>query len=134
MVVLAAITFVFVGCDRAQAGSPSRTVDAAIHAAARTYGASYSEMRSLAFCESRFNANAVNTTAVWVRDNSTRGGHYEHSSGLFQFLPSTWANTPFAGHSVFDARWNAQGAAWLWKQRRPFVEGVELQTVNIWTS
>ena len=38
------------------------------------------------------------------------------ASGLFQFLPSTWANTPQgkAGMSVFDATANAQAAAWYY--------------------
>ena len=56
----------------------------------------------VAKCESNYNPNAVNRSSG--------------ASGLFQFLPSTWANTPQgrAGQSVFDATANAQGAAWYY--------------------
>lgn len=35
------------------------------------------------------------------------------SSGLAQFLPSTWAITPYRDRWIFSARWNALAAAWL---------------------
>jgi hypothetical protein len=56
----------------------------------------------VARCESNFNPLAVNRSSG--------------ASGLFQFLPSSWANTPQgrAGLSVFDATANAQGAAWYY--------------------
>jgi hypothetical protein len=42
---------------------------------------------------------------------------YSGASGLFQFLPSTWASTApkagYAGASVFDPEANAASAAWL---------------------
>lgn len=34
------------------------------------------------------------------------------SSGLFQFLPSTWATTPYRRRSIWRAKWNALAAAW----------------------
>ncbi len=35
--------------------------------------------------------------------------------GLFQILtPSTWSTTPYASHSVWEARWNALAAMWMW--------------------
>jgi soluble lytic murein transglycosylase-like protein len=57
----------------------------------------------VARCESNFNPNAVNRSSA--------------ASGLFQFLPSTWAGTPQgkAGRSVFDPTANAQAAAWYYK-------------------
>ena len=57
----------------------------------------------VAKCESGFNPLAVNRASG--------------ASGLFQFMPSTWANTPQgkAGRSVFDAVANAQAAAWYYK-------------------
>jgi hypothetical protein len=56
----------------------------------------------VAKCESNYNPLAFNRSSG--------------ASGLFQFLPSSWANTPQgkAGMSVFDAAANAQGAAWYY--------------------
>jgi soluble lytic murein transglycosylase-like protein len=61
----------------------------------------------VAKCESSYNPNAVN--------------RYSHASGLFQFIPSTWASTPQAkaGKSVFDPVANARAAAWLYKRAGP---------------
>ena len=61
----------------------------------------------VAKCESGYNPNAINPSS--------------HASGLFQFLPSTWASTPQAkaGKSVFDPVANAQGAAWLYQRWGP---------------
>lgn len=39
------------------------------------------------------------------------------ASGLFQFMPSTWAGTPYASSSVFDPVANARAAAWLYARR-----------------
>lgn len=36
------------------------------------------------------------------------------ASGLFQFLDSTWARTPYAAASVYDPETNIAAAAWLW--------------------
>ena len=42
---------------------------------------------------------------------------YSGASGLFQFLPSTWASTApsagYGGHSVFEPEANVASAAWL---------------------
>lgn len=35
------------------------------------------------------------------------------AAGVFQFLPSTWAHTPFRSLSVYDPYANALGAGWL---------------------
>jgi len=53
----------------------------------------------IAYCESTYNPSAVNTDS--------------NAEGLFQFLPSTWAGTPFAAQSPFDPVANAHAAAWL---------------------
>lgn len=53
----------------------------------------------IAGCESSYNPNAVNAES--------------NARGLFQFLPSTWAGTPFAALSPFDPVANARAAAWL---------------------
>lgn len=54
------------------------------------------------FCESGYNPNAVNP--------------YSGTEGLFQFMPSTWAGTPWGRDSPFDARDNALAAAWLYQR------------------
>ena len=59
----------------------------------------------VARCESNYNPYAVN--------------RYSGASGLFQFLPSTWATTPQRAQSVFDPVANAQAAAWLYQRSGP---------------
>jgi hypothetical protein len=59
----------------------------------------------VAWCESRYHPNSVNSSS--------------HASGLFQFLPSTWAGTPWHAQSPFDPTANAQAAAWLYKTYGP---------------
>ena len=56
----------------------------------------------VANCESHYNPNAFNNSSG--------------ASGLFQFLPSSWARTPQGrqGLSVFDPAANAQAAAWYY--------------------
>jgi len=54
----------------------------------------------LAQCESGLNPYAVNRSSG--------------AAGLFQFLATTWAGTPWRGQSPFDANANAQAAAWLY--------------------
>lgn len=54
----------------------------------------------LAQCESTMNPYAVN--------------RWSGAAGLFQFLPSTWATTPWHAQSPFDPVANSQAAAWLY--------------------
>jgi Transglycosylase SLT domain len=60
---------------------------------------------NVAWCESRYHPNSVNSSSG--------------ASGLFQFLPSTWAFTPYASHSPFDPQYNALAAAWLYSRDGP---------------
>jgi len=76
------------------------TVDRALHQASARYGVSYWQMRSVSFCESRWRPWAV--------------GYGSH--GLFQFLRSTWAHTPYASRNIYDPFANALAAAWLVRQ------------------
>lgn len=45
--------------------------------------------------------------------NSYAGHH-----GLYQFLPITWAMTPYAKHSIWSARFQALATAWMWRVGR----------------
>jgi hypothetical protein len=60
---------------------------------------------NVAWCESRYQPNSVNSSSG--------------ASGLFQFLPSTWAFTPYASYSPFDPKYNALAAAWLYQRDGP---------------
>lgn len=51
-----------------------------------------------ATCESRLNPYARNPSG---------------SSGLMQFMPSTWSTTPYGGHSIWSAKWNALAGGWM---------------------
>lgn len=59
----------------------------------------------VAFCESTYDPNAVNPSSG--------------TEGLFQFMPSTWAESPEAGSSPFDPTANSQAAAWLYNTVGP---------------
>jgi regulator of protease activity HflC (stomatin/prohibitin superfamily) len=59
----------------------------------------------IAYCESRYHPNSVNSDSG--------------ASGLFQFMPGTWAGTPWASQSPFDPVANAQAAAWLYSHFGP---------------
>lgn len=60
---------------------------------------------NVAWCESRYHPNSVNSSSG--------------ASGLFQFLPSTWAFTPQHSLSPFDPVANANAAAWLYTRDGP---------------
>ena len=77
---------------------------AIIYAAADRYGQSRADMLRVARCESGLNPNAYN-------------GAYG-ASGLFQFLPGTWATTPYANQDIFDPVASANAAGWMWSVGR----------------
>lgn len=77
------------------------SVDEALRLAAITYGVPLSELRAVAWCESRHRPTA--------RHPGTSAG------GLMQFLPSTWRRTPYRAENVFSAYANALAAGWLWR-------------------
>jgi soluble lytic murein transglycosylase-like protein len=68
---------------------------ACIRRAALHRGISESWLRSVAWCESRFNPYATN-------------GQYV---GLFQFGPVLWGALPYRRYSRFSAKWSALAAA-----------------------
>ena len=75
-----------------------------IYDAAARYGQDPEDMLRVATCESGLDPNAVGG-----------GGAYH---GLFQFVPSTFAGTPYADQSIYDPYANANAAAWMWSQGR----------------
>jgi hypothetical protein len=75
----------------------SPSVSEAINLAAVVYGNGPTLWRR-ARCESKLNPNAKNGS---------------EASGLLQFLPSTWATTPFSRFSVFSPYANALAAGWM---------------------
>ncbi|HEX3302692.1 MAG TPA: SH3 domain-containing protein [Thermomicrobiales bacterium] len=75
-----------------------------IYTAADTYGQSRSAMLAVAQCESLLDPYATNA--------------WSGAAGLFQFLPGTWATTPWAGYDIYDPVANANAAAWMWSVGR----------------
>jgi hypothetical protein len=77
---------------------------AIIREAARAFGQPEEDLLRVGRCESNLNPRAVNSDGPYF--------------GLFQFLRSTWASTPFADRDIFDPFANAHAAAWMWQQGR----------------
>jgi uncharacterized protein YraI len=75
-----------------------------IYEAADYYGQDGDAMLRVARCES--NLDPYNVTPP------------HSASGLFQFLPGTWATTPYADRDIFDPQVNAYAAAWMWSVGR----------------
>jgi len=78
----------------------------AIRLAAITYQQSYSDMLRVASCE---------TGGSFNRYSKNRSSS---ASGIFQFLDSTWASTPYGRESVWSPYANAMAAGWMWKSGR----------------
>ena len=60
---------------------------------------------NVAYCESRYHPNSVNSSSG--------------AAGLFQFMAGTWSGTPWAKQSRLDPVANAQAAAWLYSRYGP---------------
>ncbi len=67
-----------------------------------TFGGYAWQALRVAGCESSYNPSAVNSSSG--------------ASGVFQFMPATWAGTPYAGYSVFNAWANVHAAYWLFQR------------------
>ena len=76
-----------------------------IRKAANRYNQSYKKMLCVAKCESDLTACAVGGNGQWY--------------GLFQFVPSTFRNTPYGDKDIFHPRFNALAAAWMWQKYDP---------------
>lgn len=77
----------------------SATVTEAINLASTAYGVSSSTLWRKATCESHLSPRAKNRRST--------------ASGLFQFLTSTWAGTPYGHFSIWSAYANAMAAGWM---------------------
>ena len=90
----------------------SSEIEAIIRDAAAAHGADTEQLLRVAYCESKFNPGAYNASGA---------------SGLFQFMPRTWAansvRAGYAGASPFDPVASANVAAWM------FVRGQAYQWV-----
>lgn len=86
--------------QRTLMSSPS--VAEAINLAATVYGHG-ATLWALARCESQLNPTARNASG---------------SSGLMQFMPSTFASTPFGRFSIWSPYANALAAGWMLEQGR----------------
>ena len=98
------VTTGYSGGSTAGVATGQEGIVAIIYAAADAYGQPRDDMLRVAICESGL--DPYNVTPPY------------DASGLFQFLPSTWASTPFAGQSIFDPVANANAAAWMWSVGR----------------
>ncbi len=87
-----------------RAGEGSSDIVSIIYAAADAYGQSRADMLRVADCESNLVPTAVNPTS--------------NASGLFQFIPSTFASTPYANQNIFDPVASANAAGWMWANGR----------------
>ena len=89
--------------------SGAAEIEAIIRDAAAAQGADASQLLRVAYCESRYNPGAYNASGA---------------SGLFQFLPSTWAansvRAGFAGASPFDPLAAANVAAWMFARGQAY--------------
>ncbi len=71
-----------------------------VRRAARHFGESQDQALAIAYRESRLD---------YKQTNSSSG-----AAGLFQFMPTTWAHTPYGHKSPYHPRWAALGAMWMW--------------------
>jgi hypothetical protein len=81
-------------------------IESLIRSAAASWGADPDQLLRVAWCESRYNPAAYNASSG--------------TSGLFQFMPRTWAvnsaRAGYGGASVFDPAANANVAAYMFGQ------------------
>ena len=72
-----------------------------IRRAARHFHQPLSQAYYIAHRESRYNYKVTNSSSG--------------AAGLYQFMPRTWASTPYRSHSPYQPRWAALAAMWMWK-------------------
>ena len=90
--------------DGQQQPTTEDEIVAIIREAARAFAQPEEDLLRVGRCESNLDPRAVNPDGPYF--------------GLYQFLRSTWASTPFADRDIFDPVANAHAAAWMWQQGR----------------
>ena len=87
-------------------GSANQGIVDIIYAAADRWGQPRADMLRVARCESNLDPRAVNRSSG--------------ASGLFQFMPGTFAGTPNGkrGEDIFNAYSSADAAGWMWANGR----------------
>lgn len=80
-----------------------KSVISCIRRAAILYNQSFPDALRVARCESKLDPYARNKSG---------------STGLFQFLPSTWDTTPYRRRSIYSAKWQSLAAMWMFRQGR----------------
>ncbi len=90
----------------APGGSANQGIVDIIYAAADRWGQPRADMLRVARCESNLDPRAVNRSSG--------------ASGLFQFMPGTFAGTPNGkrGEDIFNAYSSADAAGWMWANGR----------------
>ena len=83
-------------------GTRTKIARCFIYRASRHYGESTRLALQIAYRESRFD---------WRATNGSSG-----AAGLYQFMPGTWANTPYRRYSAHHPKWSALAAMWMWKR------------------
>lgn len=86
-----------------RAGTAGGSITSIITQAALRFGQAPSDAIRVATCESGLDPSQNNS-----------GG----AEGLFQFMPGTWATTPYASMSIFNAWASANAAMWMWSHGR----------------
>lgn len=72
-----------------------------IRRAALHYRQSFQDMLRVARCESSLDPY-----------NEYAGHH-----GLFQYLESTWASTPYGKRDIYSAKWQSLATGWMWSRK-----------------
>jgi membrane-bound lytic murein transglycosylase B len=81
-------------------GSRTQISRCFIRRAAQHFHQSLSQAYYIAHRESRYNYKVTNSSSG--------------AAGLYQFMPRTWASTPYHKHSAYDPRWASLAAMWMW--------------------
>jgi hypothetical protein len=84
------------------AGYSEQQIVEIIYEAADNHGQSRDDMLRVARCESGLDPHAVGG-----------GGAYH---GLYQFVPSSFAGTPYGQYDIYDPWANSNAAAWMWSE------------------